>query len=204
MIRRLRTNRHDGFTLLEVLGAVAILGISYMVLATAAIQAMQGIGQSQHRIEASLIADQTLIDVEISTETGQLIEPKLVTWPDSHFEVTLEIIDLSEIHQGKELQGDGTGLLEFLGKESKGAFAPFRESNLLLGYLREVHITVQWLERGDQLSVTRTAFFYDQQGWIQNEQNADQAPADEDEGADALTNGDIPQDIQDQLLGGVQ
>ena len=83
MIRRLRTNRHDGFTLLEVLGAVAILGISYMVLATAAIQAMQGIGQSQRRIEASLIADQTLIDVEISTETGQLIEPKLVTWPDS-------------------------------------------------------------------------------------------------------------------------
>jgi hypothetical protein len=70
--------------------------------------------------------------------------------------------------------------------------------------LREVHITVQWLERGDQLSVTRTAFFYDQQGWIQNELEAGQAPSDEDEGSDALTNGDIPQDIQDQLLRGVQ
>ena len=204
MSRPLRTNRHDGFTLLEVLGAVAVLGISYMVLATAAIQAMQGIGQSQRRIEASLIADQTLIDVEISTETGQLVEPKLVTWQDSHFEVTLEIIDLSEIHQGKGLQGGGTSLLEFLGKESKGAFAPFRESNLLLGYLREVHITVQWLEGGNELYVTRTAFIYDQQGWIENEQEAGQAPPDEGVGSDSLTNGDIPQDIQDQLLRGAQ
>jgi prepilin-type N-terminal cleavage/methylation domain-containing protein len=204
MSSRLRKNRYDGFTLLEVLGAVAILGISYMVLATAAIQAMQGIGQSQRRLEASLIADQTLIDVEISTETGQLVEPKLVTWQDSHFEVTLEIIDLSEIHQGKGLQGDGTSLLEFLGKESKGAFAPFRESNLLLGYLREVHITVQWLEGGNELYVTRTAFIYDQQGWIENEQEAGQAPPDEGVGSDSLTNGDIPQDIQDQLLRGAQ
>jgi prepilin-type N-terminal cleavage/methylation domain-containing protein len=204
MSSRLRKNRHDGFTLLEVLGAVAILGISYMVLATAAIQAMQGIGQSQRRLEASLIADQTLIDVEISTETGQLVEPKLVTWQDSHFEVTLEIIDLSEIHQGKGLQGGGTSLLEFLGKESKGAFAPFRESNLLLGYLREVHITVQWLEGGNELYVTRTAFIYDQQGWIENEQEAGQAPPDEGVGSDSLTNGDIPQDIQDQLLRGAQ
>ena len=198
MSRRLRTNRQDGFTLLEVLGAVAILGISYMVLATAAIQAMQGIGQSQRRIEASLLADQTLIDVEISTETGQLIEPKLVTWEDGYFEVTLEIIDLSEVHQGKELAGDGTGLLGFLGKEANGAFAPFRDSNLLLGYLRQVQITVQWIEGGDALNVTRTAFLYDQQGWIETEQKADEGTSDAD--TDASTNDDTAQDIQGRQL----
>jgi hypothetical protein len=70
--------------------------------------------------------------------------------------------------------------------------------------LREVHITVQWLEGGNELYVTRTAFIYDQQGWIENEQEAGQAPPDEGVGSDSLTNGDIPQDIQDQLLRGAQ
>jgi prepilin-type N-terminal cleavage/methylation domain-containing protein len=198
MSRRVRTNLRDGFTLLEVLGAVAILGISYMVLATAAIQAMQGIGQSQRRIEASLLADQTLIDVEISTETGQLIEPKLVTWQDGYFEVTLEIIDLSEVYQGKGLGENETSLLGFLGKEANGAFAPFRESNLLLGYLREVQIIVQWIEGGEELNVTRTAFLYDQQGWIENEQKEEQSPSGAE--SDASTNDEDPQDIQDRLL----
>lgn len=188
-----------GFTLLEVLGAVAILGISYIMLATASIQGLQAIGQSQRRIEASLLADQTLVELEIETETGQLLDPRIESWESGPFEVEIEILDLSEIHEGIVDSGADAGLLEYLGIEANGAFAPYRESNLLLGYLREIHIRVRWLDGADELDVTRTAFIYDQQGWVDNEQAGGQSEQEQLQGQQELENGDLPDDLRNRL-----
>lgn len=59
-----------GFTLLEVLAAVAILAISYSQLGASGIQGLQQEGEARRRIEASLLADSVLTEIESSLETG--------------------------------------------------------------------------------------------------------------------------------------
>ena len=51
---------HAGFTLIEVLAAVALLGILYSVLARVAIEGLRAEGESERRLEASLLADERL------------------------------------------------------------------------------------------------------------------------------------------------
>ncbi len=54
----------QAFTMLEVLAAVSVLAIVYLVLASAAIEGLRAEGESLRRLEASLIADELLSDIE--------------------------------------------------------------------------------------------------------------------------------------------
>jgi prepilin-type N-terminal cleavage/methylation domain-containing protein len=63
-----------GFSLIEVLGAVAILGIWYVILASLAMQGMRLTGESQRRLRASLIADRILADFELMAAQGEALE----------------------------------------------------------------------------------------------------------------------------------
>jgi prepilin-type N-terminal cleavage/methylation domain-containing protein len=47
----------SGFTLIEVLGAVAMLAILYTTLSTVAIRGLRSEGESQRMLEASMLAD---------------------------------------------------------------------------------------------------------------------------------------------------
>ena len=60
--RRLEPAR-GGFTLIEVLAAVALLGILYAVLARVAIEGLRAEGDSERRLEASLLADERVNDL---------------------------------------------------------------------------------------------------------------------------------------------
>ena len=64
--------RRRGFTLLEVMAAVLVLGLIYTVLAEAAIRGLRSEGISRRRVEASLIADRFLADLESQVELGQV------------------------------------------------------------------------------------------------------------------------------------
>jgi prepilin-type N-terminal cleavage/methylation domain-containing protein len=161
-----------GFTLIEVMGAVAVLGISYVMLATASIQGLQAIGQSQLRIKASLIADQALTELELAAELGQLIEVRTDEYAEDPFVITVDVINMAEFYDGAGTEAESADLIDFLAAEAAGTFAPFRESNWLLGYLREVRIAVVWQERGNEIAVTRTAFIYDQKAFMENEKNS--------------------------------
>ena len=59
-----------GFTLLEVLAAVAILAIWYMVMASIATQGLRAEGESQRRLRASLLADSLIVDLESNQILG--------------------------------------------------------------------------------------------------------------------------------------
>ncbi len=167
--------RSNGFTLVEVLGAVAVLGISYIMLATATIQGLQLIGESQRRIHASLLADEILAEIEISAEIGQLIEIGYEEREAGPFAVAIETRDMAEFYDAGSIGGDKPkGLMEFLAAEANGPFAPFRNSNWLLGYLREIHISISWQEAANTIEVTRTAYIYDQQAWMEHEQQAEE------------------------------
>jgi hypothetical protein len=56
--------------LLEVLGAVALLGILYTALAGNAIEGLRSEGESRRRLEASLLADDRLAEIELSLASG--------------------------------------------------------------------------------------------------------------------------------------
>ena len=64
--------RRSGFTLLEVMAAVLVLGLIYTVLAETAIRGLRSEGMSRRRVEASLIADRFLADLESQVELGQV------------------------------------------------------------------------------------------------------------------------------------
>lgn len=59
-----------GFTLLEVLAAVAILAIAYSQLGASGIQGLQHEGEARRRIAASLLADALLVEIEAGIEGG--------------------------------------------------------------------------------------------------------------------------------------
>lgn len=159
---RMRRSNQTGFTLIEVLGAVAILGLSYIMLATSAIQGLRMIGESQRRIEASLLADQTLVEFELAIELGQPIDVGYEEREAGPFVVEIEILDMLEQYAAEPTDDEPQDLVAFLVAEGNGPFAPLHELNLLLGYLREVHITVRWQDAADEIEVTRTAYLYDQ------------------------------------------
>jgi len=170
-------HRRRGFTLIEVLGAVAVLGITYMMLATASISGLRMIGESSRRSDASLLADRLLSEIELKAEIGQLIEIGYEESAEEPFTVVVEILDLAEEYGsgGGGTSNDADDLLGFLSAEANGPFAEYRDSNWLLGYLREVHISVQWQEGAKEITVSRTSYIYDQQAWIEFEQGKDDA-----------------------------
>lgn len=63
-----------GFTLLEVLAAVAILAILYTTLSTVAMRGLRSEGESRRMLEASLIADLQLSEFEADLEAGLIPE----------------------------------------------------------------------------------------------------------------------------------
>jgi prepilin-type N-terminal cleavage/methylation domain-containing protein len=66
-----RVGRRGAFTLLEVMAAVLVLGLLYAVLAEAAIRGLRSEGVSRRRVEASLIADLALADIEEQIALGK-------------------------------------------------------------------------------------------------------------------------------------
>jgi prepilin-type N-terminal cleavage/methylation domain-containing protein len=61
-----------GFTLLEVMAAVLVLGMLYAVLANAAMRGLRSEGDSRRRIQASLLADLWLAERELELSLGQI------------------------------------------------------------------------------------------------------------------------------------
>jgi prepilin-type N-terminal cleavage/methylation domain-containing protein len=59
-----------GFTLLEVLAAVAVLGLVFTSLAAWNIDGLRAEGRAQRRLEASLVADQVVAELEAALAAG--------------------------------------------------------------------------------------------------------------------------------------
>jgi len=71
-----------GFTLIEVVGAVAIVGIVFLVLSTATFRGIAAEGTAHRRLEASLVADDALAEVEIQMLMSLPIEIDSTTLGD--------------------------------------------------------------------------------------------------------------------------
>jgi hypothetical protein len=149
--------RTDGFTLFEVLGAVALLAIVYTMLSTAAIRGLRSEGQSRRILEASLIADWQLADIEMQIDQGLVPEIGSTETEQDDFRIRVDVdsFDLPEI------SSDAPNLLAAGSSDSvapgSGSVAIFGEESPL----REIHLVVSWGNPEQPQSVTRTTYAFD-------------------------------------------
>jgi prepilin-type N-terminal cleavage/methylation domain-containing protein len=162
---------NGAFTLLEVMAAVAILALSYTTLASSGIIGLQREGEARRRIEASLVADGVLAEIETGIEAGGAPPLGREEREFDGFRVDVEITSFSiEIpeeegpggqrlsHARSRLQGDqeqaqdvipGPSLLG--GDGPSGAVSP----------LRRIDVRVVWDEGFGEREVSRTTFALD-------------------------------------------
>jgi len=146
-----------GFTLLEVMAAVAVLGLVYVVVARGSMQGLQTEGDAGRRLRASLLADRVLNDLELSLARGSA--PALGEQEATEGEFTVQV-EVSPLDVGSLLQ-DATG-------QEGGQASPTAELKLLQPPVRgaaptllSIAIRVAWTEGISEQEVTRTSFAFD-------------------------------------------
>lgn len=164
--------RSAGFTLLEVLAAVAVLGLVYSVLATAAIQGLRAEGDAGRRLRASLLADQRITDIEAQVALGQSPEIGETESEEDEFVVRtvvepldLDIGDTKASKRAKDRLERVVGARPKAGKDETGKgdagtlLHPAGASKQPL--LRRIDLRVTWAEGEAEQSVRRTSFGLD-------------------------------------------
>ena len=139
--------RAGGFTLLEVLAAVAILGIWFSVLAGVAIQGLRSEGENERRIRASLLADRVLADIELNLAAGQFPEETDTETEDEEFTIRTSSVPLIEL-EFAELDAELLLLLE----NDLAKLAPD---------LHAIIVSVTWIEGAQEEKVTRLRYAWD-------------------------------------------
>ncbi|MBW2715024.1 MAG: prepilin-type N-terminal cleavage/methylation domain-containing protein [Deltaproteobacteria bacterium] len=153
-----------GFTLFEVLGAVAILAILYTTLSTVAIQGLRSEGESRRILEASLLADWELSEFELSLETGEAPVMGITEGQEvDDMTVTWEVAPLqTAIFESNSDEDRRAGAQNYTapGTQLPAAQAAATKDGVVV-FLR-VDLTVSWLEAGNVRSVKRTIFAVDE------------------------------------------
>jgi len=174
--------RSAGFTLLEVLAAVAVLGLVYSVLATAAIQGLRAEGDAGRRLRASLLADQRITDIEAQVALGQTPAIGETESEEDEFVVRTVVepldLDVGDTKASKRAKdrleravgarpqaGQGEIGKSEIGKSETGK----SETGTLLHpagaskqpLLRRIDLRVAWAEGEAEQSVRRTSFGLD-------------------------------------------
>ena len=146
-----------GFTLFEVLGAVSLLGIVYITLATVAMRGLRSEGESQRILQASLLADWEHGEFEAKLNEGLIPELGVTEGSEEGgFVVSWEVTPLEPPFpiEGAEFETGGDDPL------SDAIFTPSSSSDPAFV---QIQLTVSWLEGAQQHSVTRTTVAVDQQ-----------------------------------------
>jgi type II secretory pathway pseudopilin PulG len=187
-----RLRREHAFTLLEVMAAVLVLGMLYAVLATAAIRGLRSEGESKRRLEASLLADRWLSDLELQLALGQVpqkgaqqeqIESYVVSTnvlpfdPTAMMEVGQDFLKKRGVERrapSRPTQSSTPQQPAVPGAEEAGPTAPdpaLAGQSLLTppragddGRLRRIDVVVSWYEGEVEERVTRTTFGFDTTG----------------------------------------
>lgn len=145
------SRRDPGFTLLEVLAAVALLGILYTTLAGVAIQGLRSEGMSRRRLEASIVADRRIAELELQMEAGTVPPEGTTQEEDDPYVITVTVEPYDIPLPPPEFGEEQESVLAALRQLSPGTGAP----------VRRIDVKVTWLEAEDEYSVERTTFGFD-------------------------------------------
>lgn len=188
-----------GFTLFEVMAAVIVLGMLYSVLATSAIQGLRSEGESKRRMEASLLVDELLMEIEANIAIGESPPVGRTEEEIEHYQVVTEVVPFD--------------LMPYLGEEFS---LEEMNSTLLLptddpddSFLRVTSVVVRWLEAEGEHEVRRTTLTYDAAAVADlfPSEGGGQAPAFDETGLtnpDGTANLEAMLEIINQMSGGSQ
>ncbi len=146
-------HRKQGLTLLEVLAAAMIFAMVMTVLISTSSTAVHHIGMSARRLEASLLADGIVADLEIDMKQGIAPEPEEESEQDPY---TIRILRTDLVEDLDSAGGDDTeaSAISMLGAELPE----------VAKHMKRYDIEVSWIEQNGSHSVKRTTFAFDWQG----------------------------------------
>ncbi len=145
--------RRQAMTLLEVLAAVALLGIVFTALSRSATLGVLSEGDSRRRLQASLLADSRLTQLELAASAGVLPEIGVTEEEQDEFLVVIETDPWSlppRLAEERELR-TGRPTSEVFGNPGLAQ----------AGLVREVRLTVAWNDGVEERSVGRTTYLVD-------------------------------------------
>ncbi|MBW2269174.1 MAG: prepilin-type N-terminal cleavage/methylation domain-containing protein [Deltaproteobacteria bacterium] len=144
--------RQGGFTLLEVLAAVALLGIVFTALARSASVGVLSEGDSRRRLEASLVADLQLAELELAALSGETPELGVTETELDDLSIVIETQpwSLPEWLQDESGASDST-VSSVLGDGTEGN----------PGAIREIRLSVTWFDGVNERSVERVTYTVD-------------------------------------------
>ncbi len=146
-----------GFTLLEVLAAVALLGLVYTVLAGVVIRGLRAEGESQRRLEASLIADRTLAELELLVGAGTAPAVSETETEEGNFLVLVRVSAVAIPFQA----GDGAAATAGSPRPPNAGFLLTPGRPGAPSPLRRIEVRVSWFEGADERNVARTTYGLD-------------------------------------------
>lgn len=152
-----RLDRHErGLTLLEVLAAAMIFAMVMTVLIGTSSTAVHNAGLAARRLEANIIADGIIADLEIqmSRRVAPTIEESDVERESYH--VHLERSDFIP-----DAQGRGSATAGLKGASTEISVLLASELPEVAKHLKRYDIEVSWIEGNGAQNVTRTTFAYD-------------------------------------------
>jgi prepilin-type N-terminal cleavage/methylation domain-containing protein len=160
-----RSSAHAGFTLLEVLAAVAVLALWYVALAGNGISSLRAEGESRRLLEAGMLADRHLADALASTVGGSVPDASEDVIEEGPYRIVTRF-------GGLRVPGDSDADDAFdpapTGLEGTGDEAPPDLPGLLEGemagmakHIRSLRVVVAWTDGEQEKKVERTTFVFD-------------------------------------------
>jgi prepilin-type N-terminal cleavage/methylation domain-containing protein len=144
-----------GFTLVEVMAAVLVLGLLYTVLAGAAMRGLRSEGMDRRRANAEMIADREIMTIETELATGLPLEDGLLEREEEPYKVSsnvepFDVLSLLPAPLHAEI---------VRGTDPKAPSVLHDERGQ--SRIRRISVVVEWDEAGEPDAVERTTFAYD-------------------------------------------
>jgi hypothetical protein len=136
------------------MAAVALLGIVYTFLAKAATQGVRSEADSKRRMEASLLADATLAEIEIRLAVGEALQLERTESEQEEFRISVEVTPF-------ELPAELAGGLAETAPDAPSAFGAAGADAPSL--VQRVEVRVVWHDGIFERSAERVTFAFDTQ-----------------------------------------
>lgn len=150
-----RNARKSGFTLLEVMAAVLVLGLLYTVLASRALIGLRSEGNDRRRAEAEMIADRELTAIETDLSSGLPLEDGMVEREEAPYTV------ISNVEPFDALALLPVSLYKEIARNTDPKAPSLLHDERGLSRLRKISVVVEWEEAGEPDHVERTTFAID-------------------------------------------
>ncbi|MGH7337882.1 MAG: type IV pilus modification PilV family protein [Myxococcota bacterium] len=152
--RRAKTSRL-GFTLLEVMAAVLVLGLLYTVLASRALIALRSEGNDRRRADAEMIADREMTEIETELRGELPPEDGLFESEEAPYKV------ISNIEPFDVLPLLPAPLYKEIARRTDPKAPSLLHDERGQSRVRKISVVVEWDESGEPAHVERTTFAFD-------------------------------------------